>query len=164
MRTRWLLGAALVFLLTGLLAGAAFYFIAGTSMSSAGDNTSSKSMNRAEIEKRAHIRLPEGTRNLEVDAVTGGIDGAIYLRFELPTAQLATFVAGAGLTAPLSGTERYLGNYTGQHLPWWQPDSVAPFQSGNLIRDRERPAYALSLLASHGDEPWQTVYLFVTSR
>ena len=117
---------------------------------------------RSEIEKRAHLRLPDSARNLQVHGVEGGIDDAVYLRFELPAGELPKLVADAGLGQPLSSTQRFLHNYTGSQLAWWQPDAIEPFQSGNLIRDDKAPRYALSLLASSADAPWQTVYVFVT--
>lgn len=133
----------------------------GDTMSSP-EKDRSREIERSEIEKRAHLRLPENVRNLQVHGVDGGIDDAIYLRFEVPTGELPKLVADAGLGEPLSSTQRFLRNYTGSKLAWWQPDSIEPFQSGNLIRDDKSPRYALSLLASSADAPWQTVYVFVT--
>jgi hypothetical protein len=122
----------------------------------------SRAMDRSAIERRAHLRLPESVRNLQAHGVEGGIDDAIYLRFEVPTGELPKLVTDAGLTQPLSSTQRFVRNYTGSELAWWQPDSIEPFQSGNLIRDDRSPRYALSLLASNADAPWQTIYVFVT--
>lgn len=133
-------------------------------MTSAGDRSSratSQPLDRAEIERRARVKLPEGIRDLQVETITGGMDDAIYLRFDLPTGELGQLLSDAGFTEPLSSTERFLGNYTGSHLSWWQPDAIVPFQSGNLIRDDRKPRHAISVLASRGDSAWQTVYLFV---
>ncbi len=127
-----------------------------------GAPTETPSMDRAEVEARAHMRLPDSVRQLKVHTIGGGIDDAIYLRFELPTEDLPALVRDAGLTPPLSSTRRFVRNYTGSKLAWWKPDAVDPFQSANLIRDQEKPRYALSLLASAGDGPTQTVYVFVT--
>ena len=133
----------------------------GETMSSPNQDPS-RAIDRSEIERRAHLRLPESVRNLQVHGVDGGIDDAIYLRFEVPTGELPKLVADAGLSEPLSSTQRFLRNYTGSELAWWQPDAIEPFQSGNLIRDDKSPRYALSLLASSADASWQTVYVFVT--
>lgn len=161
MKQSWLIGVA---------AGVAVLAAAGLSscrgekgetMSSPA-KSSSPPIERSEIERRAHLRLPDSARNLQVHGVEGGIDDAIYLRFEVPAGELPKLVTDAGLTQPLSSTQRFLRNYTGSELAWWQPDAIEPFQSGNLIRDDKKPRYALSLLASSADAPWQTVYVFVT--
>ncbi len=75
---------------------------------------------------------------------------------------LSALVTSTAVAQPLSNTRRFVRNYTGSDLAWWQPDSIEVFQSGNLIRDDAPPRYALSLLASASDEEWQTVYVFVT--
>lgn len=158
MKPAVLAGAALG---VAIAAAAGLFLFRGETMSSPAKD-SSRPMDRSEIERRAHLRLPESARDLQAHGVDGGIDDAVYLRFEVPTAELPALVAAAGLAQPLSSTRRFLRNYTGSELAWWQPDSVEPFVSGNLIRDDARPGYALSLLASSADGPWQTVYVFVT--
>lgn len=141
------------------------FSLQGESMSSPATESSTTpptTIDRAEIEKRARLKLPERVRDLQVEVISGGMDDAIYLRFEVPTEELPGLVSGAGLTEPLSSTRRFVRDYTGSKLSWWKPDEIDPFQSGNLIRDSEPPRYALSLLASSADAPWQTVYVFVT--
>lgn len=148
------IAAAILALAAGLLS------FRGETMSSPATE-SSRTIDRAEIEERAHLKLPERARDLQVEVIGGGMDDAIYLRFDLPTEELPALVSSAGL-AELSTTRRFVRNYTGSKLSWWQPDAIEPFQSGNVIRDSEPPRYALSLLASSADAPWQTVYVFVT--
>lgn len=161
MKQPWLIGVAASVAMVAAAGLSSCRGEKGETMSSPA-KSSSQPIERGEIEKRAHLRLPESARNLQVHGIEGGIDDAIYLRFEVPAAELPALVASAGLTQPLSSTQRFLGNHTGRELAWWQPDTVAPFQSGNLIRDDKPPRYALSLLASSADAPWQTVYVFVT--
>jgi len=125
-------------------------------------STSFPAPGRAEIEKRAHVQVPESARELKVHAVDGGIDQAIFLRFELPAGDFPQFIEHTGISGPLSTTRRFVHDYTATNIPWWTPDAIDPYQSANLIRDQSKPRYALSLLTSAGEQPLYTVYLFVT--
>ncbi|MBC7975441.1 MAG: hypothetical protein H7138_10695 [Myxococcales bacterium] len=118
------------------------------------------STQRSDVEKLGHVTLPAAAAHLHVHSERG-IDGAVWARFELPAAELDGFLSNAGYIE-LSNRQRFVENW---HLPskapWWTPDDVATFRSGQLRREGSKPRYAGHVLVSaNGDS--RTVYLFVT--
>jgi hypothetical protein len=118
------------------------------------------STQRSDVEKLGHVALPAATAHLQAH-VERGVDGAVWARFELPAAELDGFLASAGY-AELSDSQRFVENWhLPVKLPWWTPDAIAAFRSGQLRREAAKPRYAGHILVSSGGDP-RTVYLFVT--
>jgi hypothetical protein len=117
---------------------------------------------RALVEDWAHLRLPPGAHDLRYHTERGA-DPAIWLRLTLPAGERAELLRSAG-HEHVSSAVRHLRDASLAGHPWWQPDAVAPFESGALVRSASRPRYGSTVLlgpAADG-EGELTVYLFVT--
>ena len=118
------------------------------------------STQRTDVEKLGHVALPAATAHLQAH-IERGVDDAVWARFELPAAELDGFLASAGYVE-LSTSRRFVENW---HLstkaPWWTPDAIATFRSGQIRREEAKPRYAGHILVSGDGDP-RTVYLFVT--
>jgi hypothetical protein len=118
------------------------------------------STQRTDVEKLAHVTLSAATAHLQTH-VERGVDGAVWARFELPAAEIDGFLASAGYLE-LSTRQRFVENW---HLPtkppWWTPDAIATFRSGQIRHESAKPRYAGHILVSGDGDP-RTVYLFVT--
>ncbi|MCL4227919.1 MAG: hypothetical protein KJZ91_25925 [Myxococcales bacterium] len=118
---------------------------------------------RALVADWAHLTLPPGARDL-VYHHERGADPAIWLRVVFPARERDDFVRGAGLVAPLQARVRYVTTAQRRDQPWWRPDDVAPFESGQLLQERTRPRHGKNVLlgpaGGSGDD--LVAYVFVT--
>lgn len=113
------------------------------------------------VERRAHIRLPEGARDLHVHTDSGA-DTAIWVRFVMPDSARPQFLRDAGYPETMASTRRYVRNDQLRDQAFWNPDGVAQFESGQLLREQGKPRYGSNLLMGRQGDEW-AVYLFVTS-
>ncbi len=117
---------------------------------------------RETVESWAHFKLPDRSAVSNVHTEQG-IDAAIWAKLTIPEESKAEFLRATGFTGQLSTTDRPLRTLLLSQEPWWRPDELTPFQSGNAIREEGQRRFGISLLMGRtGDQAW-TVYLFVTS-
>ena len=112
------------------------------------------------IRSWAHLTLPASATALRHDHARGA-DPAIWARFELPRAARAELLASAGFPETLSTTRRSVRTSMRRDLPWWRPDDLTPFESGERLQEDRRPRYGSHLLLG-GEGETLTVYVFVT--
>lgn len=115
------------------------------------------------IEDFGHLRLPPGATQVHFHTEKGA-DTALWLRLELPCQERAVLLDQAGFPqgVALSAMRRSLRDYLRKDLPWWRPDSIDPFESGEHRQEQGR-RFASNVLLSRGGGDTCTAYLFVTS-
>ena len=116
---------------------------------------------RKMIEEWAHIKLPESVSKLN-SYTERGADAGIWVMVEFPCTERAAFLHKAGHTSGLSSSRRSLHNWQMKDQPWWTPEAVDPFESGEYINESGK-RYGSNLLISRGETGTCTAFLFVTS-
>ena len=134
-------------------------------MTSATTSTASIS----DIEEFGRLTMPSSAHDVRAYVDPGGLDALVVLTFELPKADLSSFLAKAGYTAELQPVEDGLsaGAYFlgfSQYLQGWPSDAewegLLTDSTRNLLgQEVSEPGFHRSILVDETDPEIFTVYL-----
>jgi hypothetical protein len=85
-----------------------------------------------DCERKMHISFPPSTQPLGINEVKGWLDDSTYLKVQIPRGDLDGFLK----TSPFAGEQLRSDRpdvSDSESIPWWKPESVKNYKSGQVL-------------------------------